>query len=135
MIRVLENRECLSEAESERLLDACGIPTILTDVGSSTAEVANAARRFDGPVAIKILSPDITDKSDELTTHRVERAVYCHYRSTRALVDAIEKIPAARPVFRCARQGRFQPIGFVPERAVAPALPDAAVIYPLFARV
>ncbi|HNP63222.1 MAG TPA: GNAT family N-acetyltransferase, partial [Woeseiaceae bacterium] len=61
---LVENREWLSEAESKCLLDAYGIPTVPTEVASSPAEVRTAARRIDGPVAIKILSPDITHKSD-----------------------------------------------------------------------
>lgn len=59
-----DNREWLSEAESKRLLNAYGIPTVRTEVASSPDEVASLAKSFDGPVAIKILSPDITHKSD-----------------------------------------------------------------------
>ena len=54
----------MSEAESKRLLNAYGIPTVRTEVASSPDEVASLAKSFDGPVAIKILSPDITHKSD-----------------------------------------------------------------------
>ena len=59
-----EHREWLSEAESKHLLEAYGIPTVRTEVASSPEEVARLASTFDGPVAIKIMSPDITHKSD-----------------------------------------------------------------------
>lgn len=59
-----ENRQWLSEAESKCVLNAYGIPTVRTEVASSPIEVATVAKRFDGSVAIKILSPDITHKSD-----------------------------------------------------------------------
>lgn len=59
-----ENRAWLSEAESKRLLEAYGIPTVRTEIAASTEEVGALAGGFDGPVAIKILSPDITHKSD-----------------------------------------------------------------------
>ncbi|HNP37548.1 MAG TPA: bifunctional acetate--CoA ligase family protein/GNAT family N-acetyltransferase [Woeseiaceae bacterium] len=63
-LAVSENRQWLSEAESKFLLNAYGIPTVLTEVASSPAAVATVAKRFDGSVVIKILSPDITHKSD-----------------------------------------------------------------------
>ncbi len=59
-----EGRDWLSEAESKCLLNAYGIPIVRTEVATSPDDVAEISKNFDGPVAIKILSPDITHKSD-----------------------------------------------------------------------
>ncbi len=54
----------LSEPEAKSVLDAYQIPTVKTVVASSAAECARAAEEIGFPVAIKILSHDITHKSD-----------------------------------------------------------------------
>jgi acetyltransferase len=59
-----ENREWLSEAEAKSLLAAYGIPVVDTRIVSSAAEAAQVADELGYPVALKILSPDITHKSD-----------------------------------------------------------------------
>jgi acetyltransferase len=60
-----EGREWLDEVESKRLLEAYGTPTVATvAVGASPAAAVAAAQRCGYPVALKILSPDITHKSD-----------------------------------------------------------------------
>ena len=59
-----ENREWLSEAEAKSLLAAYGIPVVETRAVSSGAEAARVADELGYPVALKILSPDITHKSD-----------------------------------------------------------------------
>ncbi len=64
--RALETgRPWLSEADAKAVLTAYGIPVVPTVVVPPDAAAAQAAaRRFGYPVAIKILSPDITHKSD-----------------------------------------------------------------------
>ena len=59
-----ENREWLSEAEAKSLLAAYGIPVVDTRIVSSGAEAARVANELGFPVALKILSRDITHKSD-----------------------------------------------------------------------
>lgn len=59
-----ENREWLSEAEAKSLLTAYGIPVVDTRIVSSAAEAARVAGELGFPVALKILSRDITHKSD-----------------------------------------------------------------------
>ena len=59
-----EGRALLSEAESKTLLAAYGVPVVETRVVRDTAEAARAAAEIDGPCVLKILSPDITHKSD-----------------------------------------------------------------------
>ena len=58
-------REWLTETEAKSVLQACGIPVVATLVTATTAQAAVAAARSIGyPVALKILSPQITHKSD-----------------------------------------------------------------------
>lgn len=59
-----EGREWLNEVEAKDVLAAYDIPTVPTTVTATPEEAADAAARFFGPVALKILSPDITHKSD-----------------------------------------------------------------------
>jgi acetyltransferase len=63
--RVLgQGRSLLSEAESKTLLAAYGVPVVETRVVKDAAEAARAAAEIGGPCVLKILSPDITHKSD-----------------------------------------------------------------------
>ncbi len=58
-------REWLTETEAKSVLQGCGIPVVATLVTATTAQAAVAAARSIGyPVALKILSPQITHKSD-----------------------------------------------------------------------
>ncbi|PWC36371.1 bifunctional acetate--CoA ligase family protein/GNAT family N-acetyltransferase [Azospirillum sp. TSO35-2] len=59
-----EKRDWLSEFEAKRVLAAYGIPVVDTRVAETPEEAANAARVIGGPIALKILSHDITHKSD-----------------------------------------------------------------------
>jgi len=54
----------LSEDVSKKLIDAYGIPTTQPQPAHSALEAADIANRIGYPVVIKILSPDITHKSD-----------------------------------------------------------------------
>ena len=58
-------RDMLDELEAKAVLKAYGIPTVPTlAVGPSSAAAMAAARELGYPVALKILSPDISHKSD-----------------------------------------------------------------------
>jgi acetyltransferase len=59
-----EGRTMLTEPEAKDLLEAYGIPTVQTRCVQSPAEAAEVATEIGFPVALKILSPDITHKSD-----------------------------------------------------------------------
>lgn len=54
----------LSEPRVRGLLSCYGIPVVRSAAVASPEEAAAIARAFDCPVALKILSPDITHKSD-----------------------------------------------------------------------
>jgi acetyltransferase len=57
-------RQMLSEPEAKAILAAYGIPTVKTRVAHSIDEAILCAQSIGFPVALKILSPDITHKSD-----------------------------------------------------------------------
>ncbi|HET7865857.1 MAG TPA: acetate--CoA ligase family protein, partial [Burkholderiaceae bacterium] len=60
-----EGRELLDEVQAKAVLQAYGIPVVATvAVGPTAAAAAAAAQQCGYPVALKILSPDITHKSD-----------------------------------------------------------------------
>jgi acetyltransferase len=59
-----EGRTTLTEPEAKELLARYGIPTVTTFTAESPADAARIAARLGRPVALKILSPDITHKSD-----------------------------------------------------------------------
>ncbi len=59
-----EGRELLTEPEAKQVLAAYGIPVVETRVASTPLEAGQVAKQIGFPVALKILSPDITHKSD-----------------------------------------------------------------------
>ena len=59
-----EGREWLNEAEAKQALAAYGIPALQAEVVADPRAAGAAAARIGGPVALKILSRDITHKSD-----------------------------------------------------------------------
>lgn len=61
---VAEERRVLTEAEAKALLAVYGINTVPTHVAASPEDAARIAAGLDGPVALKILSRDISHKSD-----------------------------------------------------------------------
>ena len=59
-----EDRRILSEPEAKQVLAAYGVPSVLTRRAQTPEEAATIAAAIGGPVVIKILSPDISHKSD-----------------------------------------------------------------------
>lgn len=59
-----EGREWLTEPEAKKVVGAYGIPVVETRVAASPEEAAAIAEELSFPVALKILSPDITHKTD-----------------------------------------------------------------------
>lgn len=57
-------RENLSEPEAKAVLSAYGVPTVETHIAKSPVDAARLADTMDYPVVLKILSPDISHKSD-----------------------------------------------------------------------
>ena len=59
-----ERRDMLSEPEAKQLLSLYGIPVARTVVARDAQDAVRLASELGGRVALKILSPDITHKSD-----------------------------------------------------------------------
>jgi acetyltransferase len=59
-----EGRSWLSEVEGKEILAAYDVPVATTQLASSPEEAATLAAQIHGPVALKIVSPDILHKSD-----------------------------------------------------------------------
>lgn len=59
-----EGRTTLSEVESKNLLENYGIPVVATRVTRNAEEAVNAANQIGYPVVVKVLSKDISHKSD-----------------------------------------------------------------------
>jgi len=59
-----EGRDVLTEEEAKRLLKYYGFPVVATETAATADEAAEKARHFGYPVVLKILSPDITHKSE-----------------------------------------------------------------------
>jgi len=61
---LLAGRELLTEPEAKQVLAAYGIPVVETRVAADPHEAAHLAEEVGFPVALKILSRDVTHKSD-----------------------------------------------------------------------
>jgi acyl-CoA synthetase (NDP forming) len=59
-----ENRTVLTEIESKEVLARAGIPVTQAQLATSATEAGKLARGVGFPVVLKIVSPDITHKSD-----------------------------------------------------------------------
>jgi acetyltransferase len=59
-----EGRTMLSEPEAKAVLAAYGIPVVNTQIAATVEEAVRIAPNIGFPVALKILSPDVTHKSD-----------------------------------------------------------------------
>ena len=65
IIKALDNdRNVLTEPEAKNLLSAYGIPVVDTRIATDVDEAVKVADEIGYPVALKILSPDLTHKSD-----------------------------------------------------------------------
>lgn len=95
---VKEERTLLSEIEAKKFLDVYDIPVSATESAQSPERAAALAERFGFPVALKVLSPDLTHKSDVggvklgLTSAEEVRAAFEEIRG------AVERHPDA-PLF------------------------------------
>ncbi len=63
-IVLAQNRSVLSEMEAKNVLSAYAIPVVKTQIAAGAGQAAQCAQNTGFPVALKILSPDITHKTD-----------------------------------------------------------------------
>jgi acyl-CoA synthetase (NDP forming) len=59
-----EGRTVLTEIESKQILEEAGIPTATARLARTADEAVKVAKGLGYPVALKIVSPDVTHKSD-----------------------------------------------------------------------
>ena len=59
-----EDRSVLTEIESKQVLAAAGIPVAEATLAASADEAAKTAAQAGFPVVLKVVSPDVTHKSD-----------------------------------------------------------------------
>src|SRR5713226_4427098 len=57
-------RSVLTEIESKRILHALGLPVTVPEVAASADAAASAATKIGFPVVLKVLSPEVSHKSD-----------------------------------------------------------------------
>ena len=60
----MENRELLTEAEAKKILESYTFPVVKTEVATTPDEAVASAQKIGYPVVLKILSPQITHKTD-----------------------------------------------------------------------
>ena len=61
---ISDGRTLLTEVESKELVKQTGIPVVETRLATSKAQAATIAQEMGLPVVLKIVSPEITHKSD-----------------------------------------------------------------------
>ena len=59
-----EGRTVLTEIESKQVLEEAGVPTASARLARTADEAVNAAKELGYPVVLKVVSPDVTHKSD-----------------------------------------------------------------------
>ncbi|MDP2675572.1 MAG: acetate--CoA ligase family protein [Dehalococcoidia bacterium] len=59
-----QGRTVLSEIESKQVLEEAGVPIATARLAETAEEAVNAAKGFGYPVVLKVVSPDVTHKSD-----------------------------------------------------------------------
>ena len=100
-----EGRTVLTEVESKRLLEEAGIATVPTSLAASAEEATEAAAQAGFPVALKIVSRDVSHKSDV-------GGVKLDLRSTQEVEEAFQEIEAA--IRRRDPQARFDGVAVQP---------------------
>jgi acetyltransferase len=89
-----EGRSMLTEPEAKSVLAAYGIPVVETRIAANPSEAAEVATKLGFPVALKLLSPDVTHKSD---VGGVALDLESAYAVSGAAHTMLERLSALRP--------------------------------------
>ena len=125
-----DGRTALSEIESKQILKAIGVEVAIPEVAQTAEEAATAAARMGFPVALKVLSPSISHKSDVggvelgLTSPESVRDAFARIRdnlaakAAQARFDGVAVQPMAAPggvelIAGVTRDDRFGPMVMV----------------------
>jgi len=120
------SRTLLTEIESKALLSETGIPTVETKLAASKEEAIGISKKLGFPVALKIVSPDITHKSDVggvklgLKTSKQVKEAYDEIISSvqrkfpKAIIDGVSVQKMARPgtevIIGMTKDAQFGPV-------------------------
>lgn len=121
-----DGRKILTEVESKDILEEAGIPTARARLATTADKAVAAARETGFPVALKIVSPDITHKSDiggvklNLTTPDEVKAAFdeivaaAKKAQSDAKVDGVSVQKMARPgievIMGMSQDAQFGPV-------------------------
>jgi acetyltransferase len=122
-----QERSTLTEIEAKDVLEAYGLPVVKTVLATSPEECARLAEQIGFPVAIKILSHDITHKSD---VGGIALNVRSAPEAAKQFTKITERVQAAQPeakllgvtVQAMSRGGYEVIIGSRKDRTFGPAL-------------
>ena len=92
-----EQRSQLTEPEAKAVLAAYGVPVVETRFAADVGEAISLAREIGFPVALKILSPDLTHKSD---VGGVSLDLQTPEATRQAAEDMVERLQTHRPAAR-----------------------------------
>ncbi len=95
----------LTEIESKRILHSLGLPVVVPEAASTPDDAARAASRIGFPVVLKVLSPDVSHKTEV-------GGVELNLDSEGAVRDAFERI--ARNLAARAGGARFEGVAVQP---------------------
>ena len=120
------SRTLLTEIESKALLKEVGIPTVETSLAASKEDAMSTSKKLGFPVVLKIVSPDITHKSDVggvklgLKTSKQVGKAYdeimsaVKQRNPQANVDGVSVQKMARPgtevIIGMTKDAQFGPV-------------------------
>lgn len=120
------SRTLLNEIESKVLLSEAGIPVVETKLATSKQEAIAISKKLGFPVALKIVSPEITHKSDvggvklDLKTSKQVEAAYeeilsaVNQKYPHAVIDGVSVQKMARPgtevIVGMTKDAQFGPV-------------------------
>jgi len=120
------SRTLLNEIESKVLLSEAGIPVVETKLATSKQEAIAISKKLGFPVALKIVSPEISHKSDvggvklDLKTSKQVEAAYEEILSAvkqkypHAVIDGVSVQKMARPgtevIVGMTKDAQFGPV-------------------------
>jgi len=122
-----EGRTVLSEIESKQVLEEAGVPIATARLAETAEEAAKAAKEFGYPVVLKVVSPDVTHKSD---VGGVRLGLDSPEAVTAAFAEIVESVKKHQPdariegvaVQRMARPGIEVIIGMSKDPQFGPVL-------------
>ena len=121
-----QGRTVLTEVESKQVLEEAAIPVVRARLARTAQEASRAAGELGFPVALKIVSPDVTHKSDvggvrlglssaqavEATFDEIMAAV--KERQPEARIEGVSVQPMARPgievILGMSKDPQFGPV-------------------------